>query len=596
MSEAERLVLDSIESAGSVDLSARPAGDRRIGASFLQALISGSEATWPRPGGPLSIRGADISGALGPLPGRPAELGLATLVFRDCTFDSPVDLGGSDFLMLRFIDCTLPALVGASLTTKADLDLSGSCFTGVHEHMSDLLQVGTCAVHLCNARIGGRLVMRSTQQSRFTANGIVRLDGARVDGDVAFEGALLDGLGDVALSARSATVGGNVELAAVGQQRFEAVGEVALVAAHISGDLNVAGARLHNPGGRALHCEDLNVESVFLSGRGDMAFEANGRLNFLSATVGGSLFVINARLIPGPDYAGLLSRGGPVAINLQQVRISNSLVLNNIATLELEGAPPKDSAKPVEGWFLLAGAQMNGILDTVANSWPAPGYLDLESATYERIRSGGAADMVAQRIRWLRLQFPGRRPTATTFRPQPYEELTRVLRRHGQSREADAIAVEKIRMRLAAKVDPFWARVLPRLLMLVSLHGYSSSRAVLSFFVFVVLGAAMYSTALWGFGETFLPFEHDPEPVVYVFPFDLVRATAERGCPGLDVFQYALDVALPLINLGQDTYCRFAPEGPLRWFWSLLHSVFALAGTALSAVAVLTLTGVLRRD
>jgi hypothetical protein len=33
--------------------------------------------------------------------------------------------------------------------------------------------------------------------------------------------------------------------------------------------------------------------------------------------------------------------------------------------------------------------------------------------------------------------------------------------------------------------------------------------------------------------------------------------------PGLNVFEYALDVALPLINLGQDTYCRFAPVGPV---------------------------------
>ena len=70
----------------------------------------------------------------------------------------------------------------------------------------------------------------------------------------------------------------------------------------------------------------------------------------------------------------------------------------------------------------------------------------------------------------------------------------------------------------------------------------------------------------------------------------------DQGCPGLNVFEYALDVALPLINLGQDTYCRFAPEGPWRWVWSLLHSFYVLVGTALSAVVVLTLTGVLRRD
>jgi hypothetical protein len=84
--------------------------------------------------------------------------------------------------------------------------------------------------------------------------------------------------------------------------------------------------------------------------------------------------------------------------------------------------------------------------------------------------------------------------------------------------------------------------------------------------------------------------------VEYVFAFGLARVVAERGCPGLEVVHYALDAALPVINLGQDNHCRFAPEGPWRWVWLLLHSVYVLAGTALSAVVVLTLTGVMRRD
>ena len=41
---------------------------------------------------------------------------------------------------------------------------------------------------------------------------------------------------------------------------------------------------------------------------------------------------------------------------------------------------------------------------------------------------------------------------------------------------------------------------------------------------------------------------------------------------------------------------RFTPEGPARGLWLLLHSLYVIAGTALSAVVVLTLTGVLRED
>jgi hypothetical protein len=75
--------------------------------------------------------------------------------------------------------------------------------------------------------------------------------------------------------------------------------------------------------------------------------------------------------------------------------------------------------------------------------------------------------------------------------------LSRVKRQHGQAREANAIAVEKIRMRLVSGVDKPWARLFPRLLMLISHHGYSTSRAVLSFLVFVLLGTLMYATALF---------------------------------------------------------------------------------------------------
>jgi hypothetical protein len=594
--EAERHLLDAIASDIVADFSTRPAAQRKLSAAFLERLISGTDADHTTLRGSLRIRGAEIVGRLRPLRREHGD-GSATLLFWSCRFDGPVDLSGGDFLSLRFVDCTMPAFIGASLTTKADLDLSGSRFSGVDDYECELADVGTCAIHLSNARIGGRLAAGSTAQARATMNGVVRLDGARVDGDVSLEGAFIDGRGDAAVNARSMIVGGNVDFAWAGGHRFEALGEVSLAAARIVGDLFLSGAKLSNPAGRALHCEDLRVESVFLGGDGDAPFEAAGRLNFLSATIGGSFFMTSARLAPGPDM-NFLGRGRPVALNLQQLRVSNTIVMTNIGELDPNGPPPLRStpAAPVKGWFLLNGAQLNGIIDNLDSGWPAHGYLDLDGATYERLGNTVGRDLVAGRIAWLRRQFPDGHPTADTFRPQPYEELSRVLRRHGQSQEADAIAVEKIRMRLTARIDRPWARVVPNLLMLVSHHGYSTGRAMLCFAIFVLFGALMYSIAVWGFDQPFVPFEISPEPVEYVFPFDLARVKSERGCPGLNVFEYALDVALPFINLGQDTYCRFAPEGPWRGIWSLLHSLYVLVGTALSAVVVLTLTGVLRRD
>src|SRR5262249_42903260 len=156
------------------------------------------------------------------------------------------------------------------------------------------------------------------------------------------------------------------------------------------------------------------------------------------------------RIDPGPDYFGLLARGGPVALNLRQARVSNAIVLNNIGALAAEGPVPARTSTPVpvRGWFLLSGVQVTTLADSVETGWPEAGFLELDGARYERIQHIGNPDVIGTGLRFLRLQFPGGRPDASTFRPQPYEHLAAVLRSHGQTREANAIAVEKIRARL----------------------------------------------------------------------------------------------------------------------------------------------------
>ncbi len=596
--EARQTILTAIENRQVADFSVLPESARRIPAELLQGFLSGSDDTFGELCCPLRIRGASISGALLP-PSSLRRGARPTVQFSECEFDSPVDFSGADFLSLRFVDCTLPAFIGASLSVGAGLDLSGSKLAGIGDYESELTRVVPGAICLTNARIGGELNLSSTERRRFEAFGTIRLDGARVDGEISVGGALIDCGGGIALSARSATVGSNVNLVPAAGHRCEITGEVVFVAAQVTGDLDCMSARLNNPEGRALHCEDLKVESVFLNADDEgNPFEASGRLNFLTAVVGGSFFLSNARLLPGPDYTGLLMKGGPVALNLQQARISNGLALNNIGALEPGVGPASvnDALEPVRGWFLLTGVRMTALIDNVDTGWPEHGFLDLDGADYQRIRHVSADQIIAKRLAWLRRQFPEGRPDSTSFRPQPYEQLSRVLRQHGLTREANAVAVEKIRMRLAARVDRPLARMFPKLLMLVSQHGYSTSRAVLSFLVFVALGAAMYATALYGFEQPFVPVEHDPEPVTYQGAFGLVSVSLEEGCPGLDVVHFALDAALPVIDLGQDMRCRFTPEGSARWIWLVLHSLFVIAGAALSAVVILTLTGVLRQD
>jgi len=606
---AEQRVLETFASGAIADFSDAAPDQRRLRAEFLRLAMS-ERATersecrleaadrWPRFRGQLRIRAAHISGVLrAPIGDGALASGRGTLWLSECTFDDPVDLSGAEFLSVRLLGCTLPAFIGASLQLKADLDLSGSRLSGIADHRSDLGDVGACSIYLNGAELGGRLQLGPNAGKCFEATGTLRLEGARIQGDLILNGARLDGRGEPALDAHAATIGGDVNMLPALGRSFEALGEVSLSAATITGDLQLSAALLIHPVGRALHCEDMQVESVGLSARDGVPFRAIGRINFLSAVVGGNFFFTNARVFPGPDYQGRIARGGPVCINLQQIRISNALLISNVGELDptVTDVDLSGLRRPVSGWFLLSAAQMHSLLDE-EDGWPAPGFLEIDALGYERISDSGGGDQAARRLRWLRLQYPTGMPTATTFRPQPFEALAQVLRRHGRSEEADTIAVEKIRMRLSAKVDDRWSRLVPSLLMLVSQHGHSSARAVASFLLFIALGTMLYGSALWGFGQPFVPTEADPTPTDYTAPLGLLSTRHAEGCPPLVIPFFALDQAFPIIDIGQASTCRFDPRGRTRWIWLALHSLYMLLGAALSAVVVLTLSGLLRRD
>src|SRR5690606_28527517 len=144
-SEAERYILDCITADRVADFTGRAPGERRVSAAFLAALVAGADESCPGLPSALRLRGADVVGPLRILPGSDSEI---ALLFWSCRFDEPLDLSGGNFLALRLVRCEAPALIGASLTTRADLDLSGSRFTGVSDYEGELSEVGTCAIHL----------------------------------------------------------------------------------------------------------------------------------------------------------------------------------------------------------------------------------------------------------------------------------------------------------------------------------------------------------------------------------------------------------------------------------------------------------------
>jgi hypothetical protein len=135
--------------------------------------------------------------------------------------------------------------------------------------------------------------------SGFAARGEVRLGGARIGGRLDLDGASLSNPGGRALSADRLTV----ELGMSCRGGFTADGEVSLAGARIGGVLALNGARLANAGGIALDAQRLTVEQGMYCRHG---FTALGEVLLFSAHIGGQLNLDGASLIC-PDGRALFA-------------------------------------------------------------------------------------------------------------------------------------------------------------------------------------------------------------------------------------------------------------------------------------------------
>jgi hypothetical protein len=262
----------------------------------------------------------------------------------------------------------------------------------------------------------------------FTANGRVRLIGARLGANFDCNGGIFKGTDGEALLADSMKLDGSVLL----NQGFKAQGEVRLLGAEIGGNLSCDAGQFVNPGKAALTADRAKVEgNIFLNDR----FFAQGRVSLPSATING-FFVWRGVQQPAETILDLRSA--------------------HIATL-------------VFG----------------RDSWPSPGKLFLHGLTYDFLddqQTFGAETW----IQWLRLQ------PSQPFRPQPYEQLASVLRKDGQDGDAKLVQYAKEldrarRSRLTWSQVP-WYRIFGPMIG----YGYKPWRAFWMSLIVIFFGAWLF--------------------------------------------------------------------------------------------------------
>jgi hypothetical protein len=353
---------------------------------------------------------------------------------------------------------------------------------------------------------------------------------------------------------------------------FESQGMVYLNGAVLGADLIMIGARIINPGKVALSAGSIEVKGnvdLGFNGGGESSaeaarfqrissgFESDGLVDFSTARVGSSFVIFQAVFKGRPsDPHGLVAAG----LSVKGGFILQDVVFENGAQLDI------------------SGASVFGLIDD-GRSWPAQGKLNIDGLTYQNLTP---AD-VRTRLRWIGLE--------SSFHPQPYHQLAKVLRESGDDTGAleALVAEEDARFIRYGFVGRFWGAFLKTTVG----YGHRPLLAIVWSLVVVLIGWPMIAI---GAQTGVMRPTWDPS------------ASASPPLERLHPLLYSLDVFLPFVNLRQEAYwwpdadasgeCtilgrRFTMRGSWLRYYLWLQ---ILAGWLLSAIFVAGVTGLIKGD
>ena len=655
LSPHEQYVIDRTREGEVADFTpmASGAGGRpAVRAGFLRKLLLQLDPNWPvrLPG--VRIKGARIEGALD-LSDCAGANGLPALELIACEIPEPMDFRHARLARLSLCDTAFSHLKAHALTLDGPFDFrrahalgeDGPCWIdgyglrvgGDAQGLGARLVAppaadGDYALVLVNAAIGGSLDLARDKESGqdFRAVGGVSFSNARIGRELWMTSAVVDAGAADAIRARGLEVGGAVAL-----NSAKISGCVVFSSATIALNLDLRGADITSPHRKngAPHTEEYALAIDAVGAR------VGGAILLQGANVRGELFMSGARIDGYLAFGGgrFMNAGG-WAIRAPNVRIGGNLTLKltddetaphgrktviqggakfdrvlidgavSWLNLELRGPGPDAARGPVlsfadariegalearnltaqeEARIDLSGASCNALDDDLKTGWGMEkATLALEGFAYNRLDGGGRDDRWRARLNWLR------RSRGEIFSPQPYTTLADVYARTGLRDDARRVLLAQHDLRTAhAPAGPL-TRVFSSLFGLIAGYGLAPIRAVRALALYLALG------------------------IVGVLAMDATGALVTpqgRPCAGaIEPALYAIDVAVPVIDLGQQSKC--APgraagsdlfrgvalqgtdwrlfEGVALWRWG--EALYALLGALLTALAVITFSGVLK--
>lgn len=460
-----------------------------------------------------------------------------------------IDLHGVEAANIVSIKrCCITSGISMPLLQCAELQVEG-CLIGPG---GDGIGRGTYAIWASDGRIARRIFIGGYREGEMLfpncITGIVDFSSSQVEESIRIcstQVGLAEGTKALGIDLSSVKVAGNVELAPHGNFRLDAAdkreepatieGCVKLDDARIEGDLLLHETRIEATG-----------EIIPPTGR----FESEERVS---------------------------RRKRGVALSLRDARVEGEL---EIGTPSLTGIVDlRDSA---------VGLINDGGGDRWERAGLAPGHLLLHGLTYRALDNvydeqdhdaSKRSSVATRRLRWLQLQFPDRQATPETFVPQPYEQLARIFSAEGNERARRRVLVMRRDLqRRHGSLSPF-ERAIGWLLKVVSDYGYSPGRAIAVMLVYFALGAVA-AAQLRSEGAIVLA-NLDSNP-------DLI----------FNAIFFAIDSAVPIIDLGQDSVWAIRPDDGVPWLARdaimIAKGLYEIVGMMLLSVTILTLTGTLR--
>jgi hypothetical protein len=374
----------------------------------------------------------------------------------------------------------------------------------------------------------------------------------------------------MALDAAGLNVGGAVLL-----QGANVKGEIFLADARIAGYLAFGGGRFINGAGWAIRAPNVRVGGNLTIKIDENGYAPHGQktvveggVKFDRAQIEGALAWLNLEL-RGPGPAG--AKGA--VFSFADAEIKGPLQAGGLVT-------------QADAHIIASGASCASLDDDLKTGWSADATIDLEGFAYQRIDS--SAEKWSARLAWLKRS----KSEGVRFSPQPFAEAARAYARCGRREDGRRISLAQHDLNTAkAPGGPLtWA--LASLFGLVAGYGLAPLRVVRALGLFIALGVAGVVT-MNAQGA-------------------LVRPNGLACNGAIEPALYAIDVALPVIDLGQESRCapgrapgaELSPGAPVaqgQWrlfeggaMWAWAQAIYAVLGAILSALAVITFSGVMK--